>query len=541
MKKLMFALACAASFAAMADVTPTQSDFEGITAETSITTTAAAGPWVQSDGDPASVVKTYAGESMATYNGFWGSPLTTAYGLNYLALDTGGGELVRLLDNTGGTTNPVPVTAEAPVYIATLVQFTATDPSPEVEIADDAKLAIWMVGNEEDGYVLKVKAGDHTGSALTSATYDLTNDTVAAFSVSPNTWYRLTVKAVKDILDPALTYGYMYMPAFEIYLDGQLLKNAGGATLTGLSALQNAMSAESYQALSDGKVFPSLQAGSATTTLASVGFQGSGALDDFLMTTAEPNFLTPVTTLDFTLAWSDAAISAVSYAISNNNAEVTGTTAATSGTAITLNSGDTITVTPTFTYPAAYEATYTPDALGKVTALDNAFTFADVGTVTVTVGVNQVALTGLGTSADPYKIGSTQEFNWWKAGLGTTYAANGNYQLTGNIDCDGATGISTVFSGVFDGDNYTISNFTLSDADKYEKWVGFFVHVTDATIQNVKFDVTINDAGNSVCKAIAVGTADGGLCYGWPSCVWYRWPDICGEQRAHYELLHEPC
>ena len=132
MKKLLIALACAASFAAMADVTPSSSGFENETAGTKIDTAGNDSAWSQADGDPASEVKTYAGESMATYDGFWGSPLATAYGLNYLALDTGGGELIRHLAFEGGVPSTVPVTAAAPVYIDTLVQFTATDPSTEV-------------------------------------------------------------------------------------------------------------------------------------------------------------------------------------------------------------------------------------------------------------------------------------------------------------------------------------------------------------------------------------------------------------------------
>ena len=198
MKKLLIALACAASFAAMADVTPTSSGFENETDGTKIHQAANDTNWSQTDGDPASEVKTYTGESMATYNGSWGSPLASAYGLNYLALDTGGGELLRFLagiDN--GVTNTVPVTAEAPVYIDTLVQFTATDPSTEVAIADDAKLAIWMVGNEDDGYVLKVLSGTYDDQlTLCLATNELTKADGTTLTVAPNTWYRLTVRAL---------------------------------------------------------------------------------------------------------------------------------------------------------------------------------------------------------------------------------------------------------------------------------------------------------------------------------------------------------
>ena len=538
MKKLLIALAGAASFAALADVTASQSDFEGITAETLITAQQTDANWRQADGDPASKVTAYAAAAAeegvkADYAGSWGSPLATAYGSNYLALDTGGGELLRYLagytsevvgEETVVTPNTVPVTAEAPVYIDTMVQFTATDSSTEVEIASDAKLAIWMVGTENEGtttYTLKVKAGKYTADQTAGWTSAAVDYTISGSGYAPNTWYRLTVKAVKSLtLDTAQAGTW---PGFVIYIDGvavaatesvcdtttyDLLCN--GFVDEGTGETIDLLSSTSKELLQSNKFFPAgtIDTTATTFTLASVGFQGSGALDDFIMTTTAPEFVT-ATALDFTLAWTDTAITAVSYTITSG-----GTTgeakAATSGTPITgLKVSDVVTVTPTFNYPNAYQATYTPSVAGKVTASGNAFTVAALGSVTVTVAPEQIGLTGLGSAEDPYKIGSTAEFGFWKAGLGTTYPANGNYKLTGNIDCDGATGIAVNFTGVFDGDNHTISNFTLSDADGYEKWVGFFSRLTGATIQNVKFNATISSDSTSVGRAIAVGTADG--------------------------------
>ena len=314
MKKLMIALACAASFAATAAPIST-SDFNNVTTNATIHNSGVDTYWSQADGDPASVVKAYLDEGMDTYNGGVGSPTVTGIGANFLSLDTGGGELLRTLAFDNGTPTTVPVEDNAPVYIDTLVQFTATDPSTEVEIANDAKLAIWMVGDSESGYVLKVKAGDYDGNmTLSSAEFTLTNN-VAGFSVAPNTWYRLTVKSVKDAMNQDLTGGVLYMPCFEIYLDGEPLQSVDGATLTGLSTLGAGMVQSCSQAFSDGKLFASLQAGTATTTLASVGFQGSGALDDFVVTADLPNFLNVT---DFTLTWAD--VTAVSYTIGNGAA-----------------------------------------------------------------------------------------------------------------------------------------------------------------------------------------------------------------------------
>lgn len=80
------------------------------------------------------------------------------------------------------------------------------------------------------------------------------------------------------------------------------------------------------------------------------------------------------------------------------------------------------------------------------------------------------AITGTGTSANPFKIATLADLQEFREAVngGTTYA--GQYvKLTADIDLNNVTWtpIGTAahpFSGVFDGDNKTISNFTLSGA-----------------------------------------------------------------------------
>ena len=328
MKKLMIALAGAASFAAMA--LPTQSSFEGITAGVKINETGLDANWSQADGDPASAVAAYVavGEDgvKADYNGSCGSPLDTPYGSNYLALDTGGGELFRWLDGVpNGSTSTVSL-ADAPVYIDTLVQFTATDPSTEVEIAADAKLAIWMVGDSENGYTLNVRGGRFVTvpgeePGVEVVTTEPTNYVFSATGKLPNTWYRLTVKAIQSL---SALEGATF-PGFVVYLDGEPLATTENAySSSAYSMLTDSFTPEGGEPitvvtgankdlLDDNMFIPSAQslAEGTTVTLESVSFQGSGALDDFVVTTDLPNFLNVI---DFTLTW-PAGVTAVSYTI----------------------------------------------------------------------------------------------------------------------------------------------------------------------------------------------------------------------------------
>lgn len=60
--------------------------------------------------------------------------------------------------------------------------------------------------------------------------------------------------------------------------------------------------------------------------------------------------------------------------------------------------------------------------------------------------------------------------------MGTT----GSYTLTANINAAGKTWTPKMFSGTFDGGNFTISNLTISGG-------GFFNELTNATVKNIKF------------------------------------------------------
>ena len=135
-----------------------------------------------------------------------------------------------------------------------------------------------------------------------------------------------------------------------------------------------------------------------------VGFKGSGAIDDFQIDIATPNFLLSVGALDFTLTWGEG-ISAVSYTINGGEA-----TAASSGTAVVdveANAEVAVTVTyepwfvagadsaattftvtePGQTYAYTAQLAATPEAAGAGTA------FGDLTTAAVKTWADAKSLT----------------------------------------------------------------------------------------------------------------------------------------------------
>ena len=73
------------------------------------------------------------------------------------------------------------------------------------------------------------------------------------------------------------------------------------------------------------------------------------------------------------------------------------------------------------------------------------------------------------------------------AGLMTVLASNADFTLESNIDMAGAvwTPVES-YTGTFDGNGYTISNFTVGNADTED--VAMFVNAENAIIKNIKFE-----------------------------------------------------
>ena len=199
--------------------------------------------------------------------------------------------LYRNINSASDSNVPQPI-GEG-LYFDSLVQFTATDTLPEVSTGD--KLVVWLYGGEadsndvlglgEEGKVstnLVVTAGYVNGDATTPTNYVVTLP--AGVTVGPNSWHRLTIKAIANITTFGASVSESAVGGFVIYIDGQAVTsdetkgdftNLGGLT-TDATNLGN-------------KLFPSLvEAGAAAATLTSVAFEGTGAIDDLVFTTTDP-------------------------------------------------------------------------------------------------------------------------------------------------------------------------------------------------------------------------------------------------------------
>lgn len=416
MKKMMLALACTAAFA----VSATEWGYVGFedfaTGAFKYGSADSNGVCQNSDDDnflyEASSGSTD-GSSVVAYDGApslpAGSPRTV--GEHYLSLSTEGGTLWRYLnapwlngtDTEGelGTWEPSEAVdaSENPIYIDTMVQFTATEDGSEPDVGEDAKLAIWLnVATDESGASttnLCVRGASLDDGFVASAT---TFTIVNKSDIVPGKWYRLTVEAIADI-EPDDEYGLDPISGFIVRLDGDVLV-ADKCTVPDAvkDECKDMDISEILQNVFDNKVFANIK-GDADSTLTAVGFKGSGAIDEFLATDAEPSFEAVITTVDFTLAWGEG-VSAVKYTIDGGAEQE-----AENNKSFKVENGKTVTV-------AATAADWYAIASGT-----GDFTVNGEQTVTVTAALAE-APKDLGISADGNI--KTADLKAWADGKGLT-------------------------------------------------------------------------------------------------------------------------
>lgn len=320
MKNLTFALACASTFALFAAIDVPKADFEGYAAGAKVSDAVEPGSqsvyWLYdgaSGSEDGSTVKAYGGENLAA---------PAAGGQNYLELSTEGGTLWRSLaagntdgEGIGGRLGAAQALPAGGLYIDTMVQFTPTEDGGAPETTGGDKLAIWL--NVETGEGLEtpvtnlcVRANAYTlgeaGPMAAATTFPLVPADGSALSINPGTWYRLTVKAVANALS---TDENGIIPAFEIRVDGALMKAASGLPF---SEFFGEFVAEGLQAAyGQNALFPSLQemgGAGASITLQAVGFKGSGALDNLAFSETEPQ---PTPGPEFAVNWGESGVTAV--------------------------------------------------------------------------------------------------------------------------------------------------------------------------------------------------------------------------------------
>ena len=433
MKKLLFACVCAATVVAFADVL-NSTGFEGYTAGTTGIgflndngkDTSQADSGFKFVYEPAngstdgSTVKAYGTEDnlpLFDYAGRWGVPAaftdTELAQQKYLELSTEGGTLWRSVDETTEVDGQRvlgegwDMSFDYPtLYVDTMVQFTPTEDGEIPQVTSEDKIAIWLnvdATDEENPVtnlcVYAAIADDQGG--FTPAKFTVTNA-----QVEPGKWYRLTVKAIGDVTDSDM------VPGFMVYLDGTLLKSdKQGITAEYVEVL--GIEGDFATKIAEGSVFVSLGGMDTAPVFKGVGFKGSGAIDDFQIDDATPNFLLSVGALDFTLTWGEG-ISAVSYTINGGES-----TAATSGATVQdveANAAIAVTVTyepwyvagadsaaatftvtePGQTYAYTAQLAATPEAAGAGAA------FGELTTATVKAWADAKSLTPAAIAACEY-------------------------------------------------------------------------------------------------------------------------------------------
>lgn len=265
MKKLMIALAAAAAITgvAKADIDNHVTDFESLTngipfnAVNDDQDTHGDTYWAIEEG----ATEPYAIVTNASFNG--GNRAGNA-----LSIDTDKPLSRKVKAGNAGAES----FETAPLYFDGYVQFTAADSLPETEAGD--KLVVWLYGGDADTDAATATAlglEDKVSTNLVITAGEVDTDTwevskthflvpSSALSIAPNSWHRLTIKALADI------GGYANaVRGFKVYVDGNPI-SVGGTS-----------------------AFPSLIANGENDdlTLTSVSFKGTGAVDDLGFTNVD--------------------------------------------------------------------------------------------------------------------------------------------------------------------------------------------------------------------------------------------------------------
>ena len=322
MKKMTFAFACAsavAAFASAPDPVISSINFEDYTVpftglslagDDGSVVAATASRWLyEGTGDDGSTVKAY--DPAITDNA------------NYLELSTEGGTLWRSINTLASTTElgtAQEVSAETGLYVDTMVQFTPTEDGGAPELGDDDKLAIWLNVDSTGTTNLMVKssfyyAQDAETVVHSNRCYKLSG------TYEAGAWYRLTVKAVKSLTGTVGQEAGIYLPGFEISVDGQVLTtdeqvcDAGALSYLTTDEVEGEEVEPYLDAVAaaklTGKTFVPSIAGyqsADVSALQAVGFKGSGAIDNLQFTTEDPN-ADPEG--DFEVNWGSEGVQAV--------------------------------------------------------------------------------------------------------------------------------------------------------------------------------------------------------------------------------------
>lgn len=265
--------------------------------------------WYCADGDGDSKVEVYASDA-AKYNYGSSTNLVGGPGSQYLSVSTSGNNpLYRALADTRGTgLKPLSLVSEEElggrdIVADTLVQFTA---SPNAQTPESgAKFALWLLGEDPAEVAspktnLVVTAGKFVGSTLSSTNYNLD-----VSNVLPDQWHRVTVRAINGIAPKGVHVG------FVVYIDGKIASCADDYYDDMLGSFDGKLTTEAFILKDRKQLFLSMVPSNENDakTLAGVGFQGTGKVDDLSIVDGSdaPSFVAATT--GFVITWSEGVVS----------------------------------------------------------------------------------------------------------------------------------------------------------------------------------------------------------------------------------------
>ena len=411
------------------------------------------------------------------------------------------------------------VIPDSGLFIDTLVQFTVTPADDVVATNSSDKLLIYL---RDDGATtnLYARAGwwDEIGT-FGCKDYQITLP-AGVNAITPGTWYNLRVKALSDIDEDENEV----CPGFQIFINDGLCINDGdwGEGYPGTVIAQN-------------NYFVSLQVGQMDASkLKYVGFAGSGAVDDVLITTFNPT----LTVIDFTLVLDDTAqgidgavyfsteamgrtelsgtVTGYCYGGQGATDKVTMDYAFKSDFGGTWSSGGPASATGSEYFTPTAGSTYTLTTAALITTVDFTFTLnTGVSSVLWTIDgatTNEVLATGTVTadSGAVLTIAGVNYAAWYVKASGSlgagdtvTATAAANYQFSATSTASGTVPEGTTPADL--GIDSAATGITASDLGKVAKW-GSTKGGSVSKVNEIRFS-NEGEATNDVAEAYLLDCA----------------------------------
>lgn len=437
---------------------------------------AAGSGWTAGD-DAATVVAYEEGEG---YSGAAPKPFE-GVGDNYLSVED---EVTMTAGSSAGVT-----------YIDALVQFpsaSGSDPS----FPDGAKFCLWLQAD-----------GESTNLCARGSYYDYVDDTFTAiptnyvltaenFSIEPGAWHHVSVASYDSGANLGTEDKPRFTPGFVVSVDGKEL-GVGENVARMSDGVKGIIVANNiFGQIRNSSFIPSIAGIGSVGTVQSVGFHGSGLVDDVVVTTIDPDANL------FTFSW-PKGLESVKYVIGG----ITNTIES-----VSASNSVTLAVSPDAAVSIIGSLGYRDVEIAGNTSSVTSLTLPDPGP-------DYYFANGTGTVDDPFQIANVDDLKALRAAVAAGHGASSNYVQTADIDMSSAgpfAGIGTYnanptsgtpFKGTYNGQGHKILNVDLSQRN----YGGVFNQVNGGTIQNLTVsNITCSTFSSGEWGGAIVGNAGNG-------------------------------